>query len=93
MSPFLKYKKNISISSVRAGNIIGGGDWSKNRIIPDCAKSWIKKEIVILRNPYAVRPWQHVLDAINGYLTLANQLSKTKKFNGQSFNFGPEKIQ
>lgn len=88
---FLKYKKNISISSVRAGNIIGGGDWSKNRIIPDCAKSWIKKEIVILRNPYAVRPWQHVLDAINGYLTLANQLSKTKKFNGQSFNFGPEK--
>ena len=88
---FLKTKKNISIVSVRAGNIVGGGDWSKDRIIPDCVRSWTKKKSVYIRNPNSIRPWQHILDAINGYLLLAKIISKSKKFNGQSFNFGPKK--
>ena len=88
---YLKIKKNISIVSVRAGNVIGGGDWSKDRIIPDCVKSWISKRKLYIRNPNFVRPWQHVLDVINGYLILAEKISKSKKFNGESFNFGPEK--
>ena len=88
---FIKEKKNISISSVRAGNIIGGGDWSLDRIIPDSVKSWNIKKKLIIRNPDFIRPWQHVLDAINGYLLLAIAISKTKRFNGESFNFGPEK--
>lgn len=88
---YLKNKKNISITSVRAGNIIGGGDWSKDRIIPDCVKNWIKKKKIHIRNPDYIRPWQHVLDAINGYLLLAKINTVTKKFNGESFNFGPEK--
>ena len=88
---FLEKKKNISIVSVRAGNIIGGGDWSRDRIIPDCVRSWIKKKSVSLRNPNSIRPWQHILDAINGYLLLAKIISKTKNFNGQSFNLGPER--
>lgn len=88
---YLRKKKNISITSVRAGNIIGGGDWSKDRIIPDCVKHWVKKKKLHIRNPNHIRPWQHVLDGINGYLLLAKKISKTKKFNGESFNFGPEK--
>lgn len=88
---YLKFKKNLSICSVRAGNIIGGGDWSKDRIIPDCVRSWIMKKNIYIRNPNFIRPWQHILDAINGYLMLANKMSKTSKFNGHSFNFGPEK--
>ncbi len=88
---YLENKKNISIVSVRAGNIIGGGDWSKDRIIPDCVRSWIKKKSIYIRNPDSVRPWQHILDAINGYLLLAKNISKSRKHNGQSFNFGPGK--
>ncbi len=88
---FLEKKKNLSIVSVRAGNIIGGGDWSKDRIIPDCVRSWIKSKSVYLRNPNSIRPWQHILDALNGYLLLAKIISKSKKLNGQSFNFGPDK--
>ena len=88
---YLKEKKNITIASVRAGNVIGGGDWSKDRIIPDCVKNWILKKKLYIRNPNFIRPWQHVLDVINGYILLAQIISKTKKFNGESFNFGPEK--
>ena len=78
---------NIRVSSARAGNVIGGGDWAIDRIVPDCMKSWAKKENVILRNPYATRPWQHVLEPINGYLRLAVKLSENPIFNGESFNF------
>ena len=81
---------NIRVSSARAGNVIGGGDWAIDRIVPDCMKSWAKKENVILRNPYATRPWQHVLEPINGYLRLAVKLSENPKINGESFNFGPK---
>ena len=80
---------NVFISSARAGNVIGGGDWAEDRIIPDCVKAWSKGSKVELRNPKATRPWQHVLEPLCGYLTLANELSENAKLHGESFNFGP----
>jgi CDP-glucose 4,6-dehydratase len=85
------YKKNnkVSIAIARAGNVIGGGDWSPNRLIPDCVKSWSKKKKVVIRNPHSTRPWQHVLEVINGYITLAINLKKNPDLHGEAFNFGP----
>ena len=88
---FLQYKKNIRIAVCRAGNVIGGGDWSDDRLIPDIMKSIYRNKKVKLRNQNSTRPWQHVLDVLNGYLILANKLKKEKKFNGHAFNFGPPK--
>ena len=79
------------LASVRAGNVIGGADWSKDRIIPDCARSIINKNNLYLRAPNSIRPWQHVLDVLNGYLLLAKKLYEIKdknKYNG-NYNFGP----
>tara|TARA_B100000963_G_C22550434_1_gene636521 strand:- start:241 stop:1326 length:1086 start_codon:yes stop_codon:yes gene_type:complete len=82
--------KKIKVAIARAGNVVGGGDWSDNRLIPDCAKFTLKGKKVIIRNPNSTRPWQHVLDILNGYLTLANALNRKNKIAGQAFNFGPE---
>jgi CDP-glucose 4,6-dehydratase len=82
-------KTRVFISVARAGNVIGGGDWSNYRLIPDCIKSWIKNKNVVLRNPKSTRPWQHVLEAVWGYLLLAENLKKNKKLHGEAFNFGP----
>ena len=90
-SYFLKKKNNVFISVARAGNVIGGGDWSSDRLIPDCMKSYSKNKPVEIRNPYSTRPWQHVLDIIYGYLTLCSALYKNKKIHGEVFNFGPSK--
>ena len=68
---------------------MGGGDWAKYRIVPDCMKSWSEGKKVIIRNATSTRPWQHVLEPISGYLTLAKSLSKDQNLNGESFNFGP----
>ncbi len=90
---FIKNKnKFLLISTARAGNVVGGGDWSKNRLIPDCIKYWSKNQTVILRNPKATRPWQHVLEALSGYLHLAYELNKNNKLNGESFNFSNNEI-
>jgi CDP-glucose 4,6-dehydratase len=78
-----------SISSVRAGNVIGGGDWAKDRIIPDIVKALSKNEIINVRNPNAIRPWQHVLDPIGGYLHLATKMIDDPIKYGDSWNFGP----
>jgi CDP-glucose 4,6-dehydratase len=87
---FFKEKNNkIYIASVRAGNVIGGGDWSKNRLIPDCIIKWSKHKAVKIRSPLSTRPWQHVLEAVSGYILLATKLSKNFKLHGESFNFGP----
>ena len=83
-----KYNKNF-VAVARAGNVIGGGDWTEDRLIPDCMKSWLKKKHVKIRNPNSTRPWQHVLDVIYGYLILAVNLKKNKKIHGEAFNFGP----
>ena len=79
----------VKIATVRAGNVIGGGDWAKYRIIPDFFKSIIDKKILNIRNPNSTRPWQHVLEPLNGYLMLAEALHSSKILNGESFNFGP----
>lgn len=91
---FNKKKNKVFISIARAGNVIGGGDWAENRLVPDCFRNWTKNKFAIIRNPDATRPWQHVLEALNGYLTLACKLSSNpKKFHGQVFNFGPSQSQ
>ena len=87
---FFKDKNNhIKICSVRAGNVIGGGDWAKDRIVPDFIKAWQENNIIKLRNPKATRPWQHVLEPLSGYLLLSYKLSKNNNLHGEAFNFGP----
>ena len=88
----LKKNNRLRLCTARAGNVIGGGDWSKNRLIPDCTKMWLKNKVPIIRNPNSTRPWQHVLEALFGYLCLSIELKKNKKINGQSFNFSSNKI-
>lgn len=89
---FFQSDSNVRIASARAGNVIGGGDWALDRIIPDCVKSWANNETVELRNPHSTRPWQHVLEPLSGYLNLAICLYKEPGFHGESFNFGPKTI-
>tara|TARA_B110000967_G_C18837809_1_gene537721 strand:+ start:332 stop:1399 length:1068 start_codon:yes stop_codon:yes gene_type:complete len=88
---FFKKKKNIRIAIARAGNVIGGGDWSSGRLIPDCVRQWSNNKTVVLRNPKSTRPWQHVLDILRGYILLAINLKKNKSYSGEAFNFGPKK--
>ena len=80
----------VRVAVGRAGNVIGGGDWASDRIVPDCVRSWAKGETVHLRNPQATRPWQHVLEPLRGYLTLAAELYKHSELHGEAFNFGPQ---
>ena len=82
----------IRIAVGRAGNVIGGGDWSENRLIPDCIKCWSKNKKVKIRNANSTRPWQHVLEALSGYLSLASNLKKNNKIHGEVFNFGPSNL-
>ena len=90
MKSFFNIKGKTGVASVRAGNVIGGGDWSEDRIVPDCINSIIENKTIILRNPNAVRPWQHVLEPLNGYMILSYHLYKTpSKFSG-NWNFGPK---
>ncbi len=86
---FFKDSENIKVTSVRAGNVIGGGDWSINRIVPDCIRSWSKGKDVNIRSPHSTRPWQHVLEPLSGYLTTGAKLFNNIELNGNSFNFGP----
>ena len=80
---------NIKLSIGRAGNVIGGGDWSENRIVPDCMKSAGLDKVTQIRNPNSTRPWQHVLEPLSGYLLLAKNLYENKSIHGEAFNFGP----
>ena len=82
-----KHKK--AVASVRAGNVIGGGDWSKDRIIPDCIKAIELNKPIEVRNPKAVRPWQHVLEPLSGYLLLASVLQTNPNIYSGGWNFGP----
>ncbi|MDD2870854.1 MAG: CDP-glucose 4,6-dehydratase [Candidatus Gracilibacteria bacterium] len=84
-------KSNKKIVSVRAGNVIGGGDWSKDRLIPDIIKTILKDEKLIIRNPDSVRPWQYVLEALYGYLIIGTKIFEDDKYLG-SYNFGPDLI-
>jgi len=80
----------IGVASVRAGNVIGGGDWASDRLIPDILRSFQKNKPVIIRNPKATRPWQNVLEPLSGYLILAQKLYKNNKDYSEGWNFGPK---
>jgi len=87
---FLKNKdSNIKIAIGRAGNVIGGGDWARDRIVVDCMQAWSENKSVEIRSPEATRPWQHVLEPLSGYLNLGQVLYKDDSMNGEAFNFGP----
>jgi CDP-glucose 4,6-dehydratase len=84
-----KAKSKTSMATVRAGNVIGGGDWADYRIVPDCIRAWVKGDSVKIRSPKATRPWQHVLEPLSGYLAIAASLDTGIVENGSSYNFGP----
>jgi len=86
---FKKNESNVKVATTRAGNVVGGGDWAKDRIVPDCMRAWSKNAIVEIRSPNATRPWQHVLEPLSGYLTLGQHLYESDNLSGESFNFGP----
>jgi CDP-glucose 4,6-dehydratase len=84
-------KQGIGLASVRAGNVIGGGDWANDRLIPDILRSFEKNKPVVIRNPKATRPWQHVLEPLSGYLVLAQQMYNNQYKYAEGWNFGPNK--
>ena len=86
---FKSEKSNIKLAIGRAGNVIGGGDWAKDRIVVDCMEAWSKKQSVEIRSPQATRPWQHVLEPLSGYLNLGQVLYENDSLHGEAFNFGP----
>lgn len=86
---FAEKDHQIRLATGRAGNVIGGGDWAKDRIVVDCMKNWSKDRPVEIRSPRATRPWQHVLEPLSGYLTLGAKLHDSPTLCGESFNFGP----
>jgi CDP-glucose 4,6-dehydratase len=86
-----KYKEHgVALATARAGNVIGGGDWAEDRLIPDFMRAIVKKEKVLIRNPFAIRPWQHVLEPLQGYLLLCEKLYNEGALFSESFNFGPD---
>lgn len=84
-------RHNVLIASARAGNVIGGGDWSEDRLIPDIVKAVNKNEKVLIRNPYSMRPWQHVLESLTGYLILGQKMLTGDVECATAWNFGPYK--
>jgi len=80
---------NVRVGITRAGNVIGGGDWAVDRIVPDCMQAWSKNEVVDIRSPMATRPWQHVLEPLSGYLALGAKLASNVQLHGEAYNFGP----
>jgi CDP-glucose 4,6-dehydratase len=87
---FFSFTDAPALASARAGNVIGGGDWSADRLIPDAIKAFEKGEPVVIRNPIATRPWQHVLEPLSGYLILAENLNNEGNKYSEAWNFGPE---
>ena len=88
---FFSKSLDRSVICLRAGNVIGGGDWSKDRIVPDCIKAIENNRPIILRNPKSIRPWQHVLEPIIGYIIIAEKIYNKKNELGSAINFGPKR--
>lgn len=88
-SYFAATNSPVKVAVGRAGNVIGGGDWAEDRIVPDCVRAWSEGSTVDIRYPLATRPWQHVLEPLSGYLQLALQLARRPELNGEPYNFGP----
>jgi CDP-glucose 4,6-dehydratase len=80
---------NVRVGITRAGNVIGGGDWAVDRIVPDCMEAWANGKTVDIRSPFATRPWQHDLEPLSGYLCLAENLYLDNQNHGEAYNFGP----
>lgn len=87
---FFRKEREVYVATARAGNVIGGGDWAENRILPDSIRSLRENKPVQVRNPNSIRPWQHVLVPLSGYLKLAEQLYSSGEIFAESWNFGPE---
>ncbi len=83
-------KHHVALASARAGNVIGGGDWAEDRLIPDIINSFQVKKEVLIRSPYAIRPWQHVLESLHGYLLLCKKLYECGCSYAEGWNFGPD---
>tara|TARA_B100000900_G_scaffold248298_1_gene211310 strand:+ start:36 stop:563 length:528 start_codon:yes stop_codon:yes gene_type:complete len=83
-------ENNIGLATARSGNVIGGGDWSSDRLIPDIVRSWIKSKPVMIRSPGSVRPWQHVMEPIYGYLKLTEEIWENPFDFSGGWNFGPD---
>lgn len=90
LNPKEYQKHGVALASARAGNVIGGGDWAEDRLIPDFIRAISNGEKVLIRSPYAIRPWQHVLEPLTGYLTLAEKLYTEGPKFAEGWNFGPE---
>jgi len=89
LNPINQNNHKIAIASARAGNVIGGGDWGEDRLIPDCVKTLSQNKIINIRNPQATRPWQYVLEPLSGYLLLGSKMHKDGKRYNSAWNFGP----
>lgn len=87
---FLQEKESYALATARAGNVIGGGDWAEDRLVPDCIRYINSGEKIEIRNPLATRPWQHVLEPLSGYLLLGQKLLEDGKKYAEAFNFGPD---
>lgn len=86
---FFHTDTSAKIASARAGNVIGGGDWAEDRLIPDIMRACMGNQTIIIRNPHAIRPWQHVLEPLSGYLSLAQKLFEQGSVFAEAWNFGP----
>jgi CDP-glucose 4,6-dehydratase len=88
-SPRRLGEHHVALATARAGNVIGGGDWSEDRLIPDLIRGFNARQPVLIRRPQAIRPWQHVLEPLHGYITLAERLLEGSADSATAFNFGP----
>jgi CDP-glucose 4,6-dehydratase len=86
---FFFENNSMGLATARAGNVIGGGDWAQDRLIPDIFNGWLNHKRIIIRNPGSIRPWQHVLEALHGYLVLAERLYDDPQQFSEAWNFGP----
>lgn len=82
-------KAGIAMATARAGNVIGGGDWAQDRLLPDILRALQQRQSVLIRNPHAIRPWQHVMEPLSGYLVLAERLYRHGQLDAEGWNFGP----
>jgi CDP-glucose 4,6-dehydratase len=87
---FFEDNAMVAIASARAGNVIGGGDWASDRIIPDAMRAFVDGKILLVRNPGAVRPWQHVLEPLSGYMKLCEKMWDEPSMFSEGWNFGPK---
>ena len=87
---FLQDENSMLLATARAGNVIGGGDWAQDRLVPDCIRAITSKQKIEIRNPIAIRPWQHVLEPLCGYILLGKKLLENGYEFAQAYNFGPE---